>query len=52
MHRQEIEVVARALYEIREDARQWDREPEWLKMKYRNEARAAIAILDDHSACH
>jgi hypothetical protein len=42
----EIEAVARALYETLESARGWDREPEPLKLQFRRHARAAIAAID------
>jgi hypothetical protein len=50
MNLQEIEAVARALYEIQEEGWSWAREPEQLKDKFREEARAAIAVLDGHSS--
>ncbi|MCG7393249.1 hypothetical protein MHY87_10060 [Microvirga sp. ACRRW] len=42
---QEVEYVARALYEAEEDAFLWDAEPEILKEEFRIYARAAIALL-------
>ncbi|QRM32582.1 hypothetical protein [Microvirga sp. VF16] len=49
---QEIEAVAQALYEIQVEARSWEREPERLKRRFREEARAAIAALDEHHIRH
>ena len=49
MHLQEIEAVARALYEIQEEARDWHRASERRKEKFREEARAVIAALDEHA---
>ncbi|KLK90546.1 hypothetical protein AA309_25155 [Microvirga vignae] len=48
MNLQEIEAVARALYEIQEEARDWHRTSEHRRAKFREEARAAIAVLDQH----
>ncbi|QRM32872.1 hypothetical protein [Microvirga sp. VF16] len=48
MNLQEVEAVARALYEIQVEGWGWHREPERLKEKFREEARAAIAVLDKH----
>jgi len=42
---QEVEFVARALYEAEDDAMLWDAEPEILKEEFRRYARAAIAML-------
>ena len=42
---QEVEYVARALYEAEDDALIWDAEPELLKEEFRRYARAAIAML-------
>ncbi|KLK93001.1 hypothetical protein AA309_11355 [Microvirga vignae] len=47
MNLQEIEAVARAFYEIQEDG--WDRAPEWCKVKFCEEARAAVAALNEHA---
>ncbi|MET0745466.1 MAG: hypothetical protein ABWY78_18990 [Microvirga sp.] len=44
----EIEAVARAFYGAMEEARGWDHEPEKLKERFRSDARAAIASLDEH----
>jgi hypothetical protein len=48
MNLQEVEAVARALYEIQVEARSWERESERLKVRFRQEARTAIAALDKH----
>jgi hypothetical protein len=42
---QQIEFVARALYEAEDDAMAWDVEPEILKEEFRHYARAALALL-------
>lgn len=42
---QEVEYVARALYEAEDDALIWETEPEILKEEFRRYARAAIAML-------
>ncbi len=42
---QEVEFVARALYEAEDNAAVWDAEPEDLKEEFRRYARAAIALL-------
>jgi len=42
---QEIEYVARALYESEDDALLWEAEPELLKEEFRRYARAAIAMM-------
>ncbi|WP_243369660.1 hypothetical protein [Microvirga solisilvae] len=42
---QEVEFVARALYEAEDDAMLWEAEPEILKEEFRRYARAAIAML-------
>lgn len=42
---QQIEFVARALYEAEDDAMAWDAEPEILKDEFRHYARAALALL-------
>ena len=48
MNLQEVEALARALYEIQVEARNWEREPERLKVRFRQEARTAIAAFDKH----
>jgi hypothetical protein len=40
-----VEAVAKAFYELQDDARGWEREPEVLKEPFREFARAAIAML-------
>ena len=48
----EIEAVAQAFYEVMDGARGWQREPERLRARFRADARAAIAALDERrSAC-
>ncbi len=42
---QEVEYVARALYETEDDALLWEAEPEIVKEEFRAYARAAIAML-------
>jgi hypothetical protein len=42
---QQIEFVARALYEAEDDAMVWEAEPEILKEEFRQYARAAMALL-------
>jgi len=42
---QEVEYVARALYEAEDDALLWDAEPEVLKEEFRRYARIAIAMI-------
>jgi hypothetical protein len=44
----EIEIVARALYAVEDDAQVWDREPEILKEEFRRHARAALELLAQH----
>jgi hypothetical protein len=41
-----VEFVAKAFYELQEEARGWDREPEALREPFRRYARDAIALLD------
>ncbi|WP_445503247.1 PAS domain-containing protein [Microvirga sp. G4-2] len=47
MAEDEIEAVARAFYYVLEGARDWEREPEVLKRRFRHEAQAAIGALDE-----
>lgn len=47
---QEVEFVARALYEAEDDAFFWEAEPEILKEEFRRYARAAIAMLPRQDA--
>lgn len=44
----EVEAVAKAFYYVLEGARDWEREPEVLKERFRKDARAAIDALNDH----
>jgi hypothetical protein len=48
MKSHEIEAVARAFYGAMEEGRGWEREPQRLQERFRSDARAAIAILDEH----
>ena len=41
-----VEFVAKAFYELQEEARGWEREPEILKEPFRRYARDAIAHLE------
>lgn len=43
---QQIEHVARALYDAEGDGLSWEHEPEILKAEFRRYARGAIALLD------
>ena len=47
MNQREIETVARSLYEAQENARGWEREPERLKVAFREHVRSAIGMLDE-----
>jgi hypothetical protein len=38
--------IAKAFYALQDEARGWDREPERLKEAFRQDARAAIAMVD------
>ncbi len=42
---QQIEFIARALYEAEDDAMAWESEPEILKEEFRHYARAALALM-------
>jgi hypothetical protein len=42
----EVECIAKAFYALQDEARGWDREPEQLKEAFRQDARAAIAMVD------
>ena len=44
--KQQIESVARALYDAEDDAQAWDNEPEILKEEFRLHARDAIALFE------
>lgn len=46
----EVEAVARALYDTLECARGWEREPRILKERLRHSAQAVIEELDSHRA--
>ncbi|WP_200901928.1 hypothetical protein, partial [Microvirga vignae] len=48
MAKDEIEAVAKAFYYVLEGARDWESEPEVLKERFRQDARAAIEALDEH----
>ncbi|MXQ13542.1 PAS domain-containing protein [Microvirga makkahensis] len=48
MAKDEIEAVAQAFYYSLEGARDWEREPELLKERFRRDARAAIEALNGH----
>jgi hypothetical protein len=45
---QQVEDVARAFYDAQEEAPDWDSEPEFLKEEFRQYARDAIALLEQH----
>jgi hypothetical protein len=45
-HLAAVEFVAKAFYDLQEDARGWDREPEVLRESFRRYARDAIALID------
>ena len=47
--RQQVEHVARTFYEAQEEAPDWDSEPDFLKEEFREYARDAIALLEQHS---
>ncbi|MXQ13935.1 hypothetical protein [Microvirga makkahensis] len=47
---QEVEYVARALYEAEDDALLWDAEPEFLKEEFRHYARIAIAMISQQES--
>jgi hypothetical protein len=42
----EVECIAKAFYALQDEARGWDREPERLRVAFRQDARAAIAMVD------
>lgn len=48
MAEDEVEAVAKAFYNVLEGARNWEREPDILKERFRQDARAAIEALDEH----
>ena len=47
---EEVEAVARAFYESLEDARGWATEPVFLKERFREHARVAIAAVEQYEA--
>jgi hypothetical protein len=42
----DVDCIAKAFYALQDEARGWDREPERLKEAFRQDARAAIAMVD------
>jgi hypothetical protein len=44
----EIEAVARALYCAEDDAQVWEREPETVRQEFREFARVAMVLLEQH----
>jgi PAS fold len=48
MAEDEVEAIAQALYGTQECARGWAREPEPIKERFRDAARAAINVFDEH----
>ena len=48
--RQQVEHVARTFYEAQEEAPDWDSEPDLIKDAFREYARDAIALLEQHKA--
>ena len=48
--RQQVEHVARTFYEAQEEAPDWDSEPNFIKDEFREYARDAIALLEQHKA--
>jgi mRNA deadenylase 3'-5' endonuclease subunit Ccr4 len=47
--RQQVEHVARAFYEEQEEAPDWENEADLIKDEFREYARDAIALLEQHS---
>jgi hypothetical protein len=45
---QQVERVARVFYDAQEEAPEWNSEPEFLKEEFRQYARDAIALLEQH----
>ena len=45
---QQVEHVARAFYDAQEETSDWDNEPEFLKDQFREYARDAIALVEQH----
>ena len=48
--RQQVEHIARAFYDAQEEAPDWDSEPDFIKDEFRECARDAIALLEQHKA--
>ncbi len=48
MNQDEIETLAQALYSAEECTRGWHREPDVIKERYRRDACAALAALDEY----
>ncbi len=48
--RQQVEPVARTFYEAQEEAPDWDSEANLIKDEFREYARDAIALLEQHKA--
>ncbi len=48
--REQVEHVARAFYDAQEETPDWDSEPQFLKEEFREYARDAIALLEQHEA--
>ncbi len=46
--RQQVEHLARVFYDAQEEVADWDSEPEFLKEEFRQYARDAIALLEQH----
>ena len=46
--RQQVEHVARTFYEAQEEPPDWDSEPNFIKDEFREYARDAIALLEQH----
>jgi hypothetical protein len=42
----DVDCIAKAFYALQDEARGWDREPERLKEAFRQDARAAMAMVD------
>jgi hypothetical protein len=43
----QVEHVARAFYDVQDEAGVWEHEPENIKERFRDDARTAIALLHD-----
>jgi hypothetical protein len=48
--RQQVEPVARTFYEAQEEAPDWDSEANLIKDEFREYARDAITLLEQHKA--